>query len=37
MEAFGDEFLTGAAFADDKDRAIKFGRAPGLLDCIEEG
>ncbi len=37
MQAFGDQFLAGAAFTDDQHRAIELGSAPGLLHRIEKG
>src|SRR5690242_8604410 len=36
MQAFGDQFLAGPAFADDKHRTLHRGRAAGTLDRIEE-
>ncbi|GLV29025.1 hypothetical protein TomTYG75_15460 [Sphingobium sp. TomTYG75] len=36
MEAFGDQFLARATLANNQDRAIEFGGASCLLDCVKE-
>ena len=36
MEAFGDEFLAGAAFSDDENRPVERRSTAGALDRVEE-
>jgi hypothetical protein len=36
MDAFGDQFLAGAALADDEHGPDEIGGAPRLLDGVEK-